>query len=301
MRYKFFRLFFHPKFVFWALLNIDKAKKQIWDEKKDERIYTATEAVAILNKKLVKYFKGDDTVHVMVSDDIISDAAAGADTIKLRADLKFSKRVLRLYEVHEGWVHLGTTLNGLQQPICTFLGKGPPASTVTQEGLAMLMEIFTFSSYPDRVKRITNRIIGVNMAEEGANFIEVFKFFCEQGIGDEESYQNTVRVFRGSTPNLGPFTKDLSYSKGFILIYNYLRLAIQQGNLAHIPLLFLGKTSLQEIHLLAELVEDKIVTLPKYVPPQFTDQAALSAWMSYSLFLNKLDLTKLEKAYRNIL
>ena len=64
-----------------------------------------------------------------------------------------------------------------------FLSKGPPSSTVTQEGLAIITEIFTFSSYPGRVRRLTNRISAVNMAEEGANFFDVFQFYREQGIG----------------------------------------------------------------------------------------------------------------------
>ena len=33
------------------------------------------------------------------------------------------RREVRLLEVHEGWVHLGTTLNGQRQPVCTFLGR----------------------------------------------------------------------------------------------------------------------------------------------------------------------------------
>lgn len=268
---------------------------------KDEKTYTAQQGVDFLTKKLANFFGNTDEFHVKVSDNIVSDASAGADTIKLRSDLKFSERVLRLYEVHEGWVHLGTTMNGMMQPICTFLSKGPPSCTVTQEGLAMLTEIFTFSSYPDRVKRITNRIVSINMAEEGANFIDVFRFFREQGIGDEESYQNTVRVFRGSTPNAGPFTKDLAYSKGFIMIYNYIRLAIQKGDLGYIPLLFMGKINLRQVHLLAELAEENLIVPPKYVPPQFKDEAAISAWMSYSLFLNQLDLEKLAKDYQDIL
>ncbi len=67
-------------------------------------------------------------------------------------------------------MHLGTTLNGLAQPVCTFLSKGPPSSTITQEGLGIIAEVFTFASYPGRVKRLTNRITAVGMAEEGANF-----------------------------------------------------------------------------------------------------------------------------------
>jgi uncharacterized protein (TIGR02421 family) len=270
-------------------------------DKKDENIYTADDAVNILTRRLSNYFGADCKVQVKTSDTIISDASAGADTIKLRSDAKFSERVIRLYEVHEGWVHLGTTFNGLLQPICTFLSKGPPSSTLTQEGLGMLTEIFSFSSYPDRVKRLTNRIIAINMAEEGANFIEVFNFFREQGLNEEESYYYTVRVFRGSTPTQGPFTKDLAYSKGFILAYNYIRLCIQRGNLKNVPLLFAGKTALKEIHLLAELLDDDTLKYPKYIPKVFGDLAAVSAWTGYSLFLNRVNVNELAKDFRDIL
>ena len=268
----------------------------------DTKIYSAEDAAKILSKRLRKYFGRDHKkIHVEASDQIISDAAAGADSIKLRSDTIFSERVLRLYEVHEGWVHLGTTLNGLKQPICTFLSKGTPSCTITQEGLAMLMELFTFTSYPNRVRRITDRIVAINMAEAGANFIDIFNFFREQDSTEDESYYNTVRVFRGSLPDLGPFTKDLSYSKGFVSILNYIRLSVQRGNLDHIPLLFLGKINLSEIHLLAELIEDKIVQRPKYLPPQFKDLSGISALMGYLIFISQLDTEALAKSYQDIL
>lgn len=266
----------------------------------DEEIYSSEEAVKILGKRLHRYFE-EDKIRVEISDGIIADAAAGADRIKIHKGLRLSPREIRTFEVHEGWVHLGTTLNGMAQPICTFLSKGPPSSTVTQEGLAIITEIFTFSSYPGRVQRLTNRINAVSMTEEGANFFDVFQFYREQGLGDEDSYQSTVRVFRGSTPEGGPYTKDLSYSKGFILIYNYMRLAVQRGLVSRIPLLFVGKTTLDDLHILADLMDEGIVTPPKYVPPQFVDIAALSAWMIYSLFLNRLDLQRLALDFKVIL
>src|SRR5205085_2686406 len=102
-------------------------------------------------------------------------------------------------------------------------------------------------------------------------------------------------------PNGGPFTKDLSYSKGFILIYNYIRLAVQRGLLTKIPLLFLGKTTLEDLHILSDLVDEELVVPPKYIPSQFRDLAALSAWMCYSLFLNKLDLRQLATDFKAIL
>lgn len=263
--------------------------------------FTSEDTVAILSERLGAYFADRDHIRVELSDGIIADAAAGADRIKIHKGLKFSAREIRTFEIHEGWVHLGTTLNGMAQPICTFLSKGPPSSTVTQEGLAIITEIFTFSSYPGRVRRLTNRISAVNMAEAGANFYDVFQFYREQGLDEDDSFQSTVRVFRGSTPEGGPYTKDLSYSKGFILIYNFMRLAVQRGLVKRIPLLFVGKTTLEDLHVLSDLLDEGIITPPKYVPPQFEDLAAVSAWMVYSLFLNQLDLRRLAIDFKGIL
>src|SRR5262249_11523080 len=81
-------------------------------------------------------------------------------------------RSLALVEVPEGWAHLGTTLNGQSQPVCTFLGKGPPSSTVTQEGLAVLTEFLTFVSHPGRVRRLVRRIEAAALAEGGADFLD---------------------------------------------------------------------------------------------------------------------------------
>jgi uncharacterized protein (TIGR02421 family) len=237
---------------------------------------------------------------VKLSDGIVSDAAAGTDYLKIRGEALFNERDIRLMEIHEGWVHLGTTLNGMSQPVCTFLSKGPPSSTVTQEGLAILMEIISFSSHPLRLKRVTDRIRAVDMAESGANFVEVFNFFRNLNHGESESYANCVRVFRGSTPDGGPFTKDISYSKGFVLTYNYVQLAVRKGLLDRIPLLFCGKTTLEDIRTLAQLVDEGIVIPPRYVPPQFADLNALSAWMCYSNFLTRLNLRQIEADYANI-
>lgn len=275
----------------------DKVKTQ-----DDEKKYTSEEAVEILNERLKKYFDDpEDKVRVKLSDGILADSSAGAEYIKIRKDARFSDREIRALEVHEGWVHLGTTLNGLEQPYCTFLSKGPPSSTQTQEGLATVMEIFNFTSYPGRVIRLTDRITAINMAENGADFIEVFQFFLNRGHDEEQSYANSVRVFRGSLPNAGPFTKDLTYTRGFVFTYNYIKLAIKEGLIQQLPLLFLGKVTLEDIHILNDLIQEGVAVYPKHVPPQFRDLAALSAWMSYTIFLNKLNLTKVEADYKQIL
>ena len=272
------------------------------DLRDEPKNLTAPQAVELLQKRLdVVFGEGEGVIRVFESDGILADAAAGADYIKIRSDALFNERDVRALEVHEGLVHVGTTLNGQNQPICTFLAKGPPSSTVTQEGLAILMEVIAFASYPTRLRKLTNRTRAIHMAEEGADFLEVFAFFREQGYGDDESYSNASRVFRGSTPDGLPFTKDLSYLKGFIMIYNYIQLAVRKGQLEQIPLLFCGKTTLEDMRTLRQLVDEGMVVPPKYLPPQFQDLNALSAWMCFSNFLNHLSLDRIEADYANIL
>ena len=272
------------------------------DLKDEPKTLNANQAVDLLQSRLNQVFGGEGSViQVFESDGIVADAAAGADYIKIRRDALFNERDVKALAVHEGLVHVGTTLNGQNQPICTFLAKGPPSSTVTQEGLAILMEVIAFASYPTRLRRLTNRTRAIHMAEQGADFMEVYHFFQTQGYNEEEAYTHASRVFRGSTPTGLPFTKDLSYLKGFIMVYNYIQLAVRKGRLEHIPLLFCGKTTLEDMRTLRQLVEEGLVVPPKYLPPQFADLNALSAWMCFSNFLNHLSLDRVEADYANIL
>jgi uncharacterized protein (TIGR02421 family) len=246
----------------------------------------AREAVEILACRLQNYFHTATRIRVRLSDVILADAAAGCDYIKLRGDARFTARDLRLLEVHEGWVHLGTTLNGQAQSICTFLGKGPPSSTITQEGLAALTEILAGASSTRRLRRLCHRVAGVALAEEGADFLEVFRFFVEQGYEPRESYQCSARIFRGSLPTgCGPFTKDLCYCKGLVLVADYLRQAVHQRQTKQVQLLFCGKTSIADLATLVRLEEEGLVAPPRFVPPPFADDSAHSSWIVLSKFL----------------
>ena len=268
----------------------------------DVKRYTPQEAQEVLQSRLSSFFdQHPGRVNVIVSDDMIADASAGADNIKLSQQAMFSQRDLKYLEVHEGWVHVGTTLNGAMQPHCFFLSKGSPSCSVIQEGLAVITEVVSFSSYPGRIRKITNRVIALDKVTSGANFLDVYRYFLDCGLQEEDSYNNSVRIFRGSTPTGGPFTKDLSYAKGFVLIYNFIRFAISQHRIDAIPLLFMGKLVLDDLPLLSELREQGVLSPPVYLPPPFRDLAALSAWMSFSLFLNKFDLNEMQKNFRFLL
>lgn len=262
--------------------------------------HTPNAAKKILQTRLNDFFT-DDQVKVLVSDGMIADAAAGADKLKLNKTGKFSDRELKYLEVHEGWVHLGTTINGNAQPYCSFLSKGAPSCSVIQEGLAVMTEVVSFSSYPARMRKITNRVIAIGKVMEGADFMEIFRYFQNCGLSEEDAYKQSVRVFRGSTPTGGPFTKDLVYAKGFVLIYNFLCFAISERRVDVVPILFSGKINLDDVPLLLELKNEGLLAEPKYMPAQFKDLASLSVWLGFSLYLDQFDFAEIQRNFRFLL
>src|SRR5262249_27711903 len=136
----------------------------------EEGTLPADEAAAPPSSRLGAYLGGSGGVCVRVTARLASEASAGAGYLKLRAGARFSQRDLRLLEVHEGWVHLGTTLNALEQPAFAFLSRPTPATTPTQEGLAVLAEVLAFASHPARLRRLAQRAEAVALAEAGADF-----------------------------------------------------------------------------------------------------------------------------------
>ena len=257
----------------------------------------AADVVKHLNERFSAYFQ-DQGVEAKISDGIIADAAAGGDTVKVRQGAMFSQRDVDLLEVHEGWVHVGTTQNGNHQRVAKWLSKGPPRCSATQEGLAVIMEILTFRSCPRRARTINDRILGIDKAEDGANLLELIEFYRVEGYSEEDSLTNAKRVFRGGVIEGGaPFTKDISYCRGFIENYNFLRAAIRAGRPKLIPFLFVGKIHVDDIPLLYQKYEEGLVDAPRYLPPQFRDLNGLAVWMSFSSFLNQVDLQRIQEHY----
>lgn len=276
-----------------AVLDIPSLEK-----KEDAKKYSSRQVVKILNKKFDAYFHRH-RIFAEVSDTLVADAAAGNDCVRLRSNIRFSKRDVDILEVHEGWVHVGTTLNGLHQKYAKWLAKGPPRVTVTQEGLAVMLEIFTFRASPRRMQRINDRLYGIHLVEEGANIIELAEFYRKQGYEKEEILYNVRRIFRGAPFTGGfPFTKDICYAKGFIENYNFIRTAMAQGYPELIPFLFSGKLHISDIPLIFELYCDGLVEKPYYLPPLFKDLNGLAVWMSFSNFLNSINLPKIRHYYQ---
>ena len=265
----------------------------------DERTIPGTEAVKMLRSQLDESV-GKGRIEVKTDDSIASDAAAGSDYIKMREDRFFSKRDIDLLEAHEGWVHVSTTMNGLAQPVCSFLGKAAPRTTVTQEGLAVLTEMLNLRSHPMRLAKLMRRIEAIEMVSNGATFLEVFEALRVDGLSEDDAWVTTSRVFRGSVPEGGPFTKDLGYGKGLILVLMYVRMAIRFGKTARIPLLFSGKVDLLDMAALHQLHDEGLVDEPEFVPPPFDDMAALGTTLALSGFTGQLDLDRISKDYERL-
>lgn len=264
------------------------------------RTISAAQCAKVLEKRLSAYFDADD-VRVEVDDAILADAAAGGDYVKVRSGAKFSKRDIDVLEVHEGWVHIATSLNGAKQPVARWLAKGPPRTTAVQEGLAALLEVFTFRVFPRRARRLIDRVIAVDKAEDGADFLDVFEWFRTEGYAEKESYYATRRVFRGGVVEGGaPFTKDACYCKGIVLNFAFIRSAIQHSRLDLLPYLFAGKLAHEDVPVLASRAADGVVTTPVYLPPMFRDVNALTVWMAYSTFLSSMDTQAIGDYYAKL-
>jgi len=261
----------------------------------------AEQAVEVLNRRLADYF-GENAVRVMLDDGIVADAAAGSDYIKIRRGALFSERDLKLLEVHEGWVHVATSMNGQAQPVARWLSIGPPRVASTQEGLAALLEVLTLTSHPHRARRLNDRVLAVDKAEDGANFLEVFEWFRTEGYEEETCFWNTQRVFRGGvTAGGAPFTKDIVYTFGIVSTLNFLTSAIAVGRADLIRWLYVGKVALEDLHTIAEHAHEGLVRPPRYVPPMFKDLNGLSIWLAISSFWGKLKNEAVQDHFRSTL
>jgi uncharacterized protein (TIGR02421 family) len=239
--------------------------------------YDAAAAASLLAGRLRRALGSPARFRVKLSDRLLADAAAGGSVLKLRRGAAFTVTDLALLEVHEGWVHLGTTLNGRRQRAGSFLSQGPPATTVTQEGLAVFCELLAGVCHAGRVRRLWRRYQAVRMAQAGADFLDVYRHFRADGDDPRLSYHQTVRVFRGSLPTgRGPFAKDLSYALGLVRVLRATRAALRGGRVNRLSLLFCGKTAVADLGLLTPLTVTGLLRRPSFLPPPFDDPTALA-------------------------
>ena len=260
---------------------------------------TAPELKQKLDAELPLHF-GVDAPDVLVTPDVSAKAAAGKDYIKIRDDAAFSDLDFDQLLHHEALVHIATGMNGRSHGRFEVLGESHPGNAQTQEGLAVFAEFISGSIDPRRFRRLANRVIAINMAAEGADFIDIYKFFREHGVSDVpfEAFESARRVFRGGVVSGGaPFTKDSVYLSGLVEVHSYFRAAVRSGDPGLIHLIFTGKMDVMDLEAMDLLLEEGLIQQPKILPPWARDMRYLLAYLSYSTFLNQIDIGQVAARY----
>ena len=262
---------------------------------------TADEVASEMRRAVKKAF-GEDAPKVFVVEELSANALAGPTRIRLRAGAKFTDRDIWQLINHEAHIHVGTALNGSHQTYLPMLGASHAGTTRTQEGLAVFAEFITGTMDIDRMRRLSDRVLGIQMAIDGADFIEVYRYFVERAEDKTQAFENTRRVFRGGIITGGaPFTKDNVYLNGLLRVHNFLRAIVANNRVDCLPLMFCGKIDLEDIPVLSHLAQQGLLKQPRFVPPWASDKRFLLSYLAYSSFLNRIDMHKVKVHYNELL
>lgn len=245
---------------------------------------------------------GANAPAVVIVDHLSANAVAEQGTIKIRRSARFTDRDARQLLYHEAYVHAATTWNGQQQSALPILAAGHAGTTRTQEGLAVLSEFLSGAMDPDRLRRLADRVLAIQMAIDGADFLDVYRFYLGR-IGErEQAFENTRRVFRGGVLAGGaPFTKDVVYLDGLLRVHNFLRAAVLAERSDCLHLLFCGKLDLGDIPALGHLAELGLCRPPRFLPPWAADLRFLVSYLAYSAFFFQVDLAKVNAHFAELL
>jgi len=254
---------------------------------------SATALQLQLQRELDDYFDSR-VIDVVLDPDLIAKAAAGATRIRLRFGAAFSDYDRHQLLQHEAFVHSLTALNGREQPLMQSLALSSPRVTATQEGLATFAEQITGSIDIGRMKRISLRIEAVAMALNGADFIEVFRFFLDSGQTPEDSFASAQRVFRG-VPTTGgsAFTKDVVYLRGLLGVHTFFRWALRERKLQLCRWLFAGKMTLADVQRFEPLFASGVLRPARWLPQWVARANGLAGMLAFSLFANRIRLDKI--------
>lgn len=272
--------------------------------------------VARRMRAAVTRFFGEEAPAVEIVETLSANATAGADRIRIRAGARFTDRDVEQLVHHEAGIHVATALNGRAQDALPILASSHPGTTRTQEGLAVFAEFITGGMDVDRLGRLADRVLAIQMAVDGADFIEVYDRFLEQGRTaaarqavqptDEalqrSAFEQARRVFRGGMLSGGaPFTKDIVYLDGLLRVHDFLRSLVAAGRADVLQLLFCGKLSLSDVPVLCELAEMGLLRAPKFLPRWAADRRFLVSYLAYSGFLGRVRMGRVHERYAEVL
>ncbi|MGN6655874.1 MAG: flavohemoglobin expression-modulating QEGLA motif protein [Rhodanobacter sp.] len=241
-------------------------------------------------------FFGDGMIRVEVDPELTAKAAAGATRIRLRGGASFSQYDYHQLLAHEAFVHSLTALNGRRQPLLASLGRTSPRVTATQEGLAVFAELMSGAIDIARLKRISLRIVAIDMALGGADFVEVYRYFHARGQSVADSFHSAQRVFRGVPPGGGAvFAKDNVYLSGLLTVHTFFRWALRQRRLDLLRYLFAGKLALHDVISLQPHFASGAIAPPRWLPPWMRHAHGLAGKLAFSVFINGIHMDRVRE------
>jgi uncharacterized protein (TIGR02421 family) len=221
---------------------------------------------------------------VKPSTSLLSDSSAGRRTLKLNPYKTYTTGHLDIFLVHEGWVHLGTAINGAQQEENPWLSTWAPRTTFLQEGLAIIVELITANMTLERWNKVVLRHLATSMAERGSSISDVYAYLRHHEMEDLDAFKLALRVFRGVPLEGGmAFTKELLYLHGMIELLYHLHFFKTD-----LKSLWVGKISFEE-HIMLMDHWDTLAPRVKYFPkelesPEVLERLQKLKELSFSLF-----------------
>ena len=258
---------------------------------------SSSEVAKKIDDKVKLYFN-EYAPQIQLVKNLSAKATATSKYIRIREGSEFDQADINQLLNHEAYIHVATTINGRKQYNMKILGANYGSVTKTQEGLAVFSEFISGSIDVDRLKRISDRTLAIQMAIDGADFIDVYNYFIKEGISKHQAFENSRRVFRGGVLTGGaPFTKDLVYLDGFIRVFNFLRSAISLGKIECIELLFSGKIDLDDMPVIYSLYKEGLISKPDFIPPWANNLNYLICFFSVSMLLEDVNYKDVSKHY----
>lgn len=250
---------------------------------KSERKLKGETALTYLREKLLETFDEKD-FEVKASSSLLSDSSAGRRTLKLNTHKEYTTGQLDIFLVHEGWVHLGTSLNGAIQDENLWLSTWAPRTTFLQEGLAIIAELITGCMTLERWNKVVLRHLATSMAERGSSITDVYAYLRHHQMEELDAFKLALRVFRGVPLEGGmAFTKELLYLHGMVELLYHLHFFKTD-----LKSLWVGKISFEEHIMLLDhwaFLDPKVKYFPKGLEhPVVLERLKKLQELSFSLF-----------------
>jgi uncharacterized protein (TIGR02421 family) len=297
-------------FYGYPLRNVDLAdhlfsrlKTHGWDAAKDPEMepISAKELQEQLSARIACR-KPHMTVDVILDDNITAKVVAGMSRVRIRPDATFALWEAEGLFHHEVETHALTAHNGAKQKAATFLRSGGPRTTRTQEGLAMFSELYNRALSIDRIERLALRVKLVDMAEQGATFLDLYRFLLNRGSSKRDAYFDAQRICRGGLVEGGaPYTKDACYLAGLLEVYTFLAAMTRGGFRDELELLVCGRIHLDDITALAQLRVMGLLERPTFLPGWLEHWRTLLPYFAFTSFLTGIDMAPVEAHYRELI